>query len=172
MLNLYNLVNSPMLEELKWDSKVISAMTMTPTAYYQKVHRQISISLLKPHAAFLIVTRERLWQIRSSKLTVPVSEDLLWVCLPKQQSHKRVTNFSCTSSAWHHCMNNHRLRWMQITMPDWSCQHSALHIWGTHQRTASFMEDNSHTAVTTSNCWTTAACISSADLRKWFPFLT
>lgn len=49
MLNFYKLVNSPkdhMLEELKWDSKVIGAMTMTPTAYYRKVQRQISTSLL------------------------------------------------------------------------------------------------------------------------------
>lgn len=44
-----------------------------------------------------------------ANLTVSVSEDLLWVCLPKQQSYRGVTNFSCTSSAWHHCMNN---RWL------------------------------------------------------------
>ena len=42
-------------------------MTMTPTAYYHKVHHQINISLLKPHAAFLIATREGLRQVRSSK---------------------------------------------------------------------------------------------------------
>lgn len=49
MLNFYRLANSlvgHMLEAIKWDSKVISAMTMTPTAYYQKLHHQISISSL------------------------------------------------------------------------------------------------------------------------------
>lgn len=80
MLNFYKLVKSLMGHtlELKWDSKLISAMTMTPTAYYQKVHHQINISLLKPHAAFLLTaTRESSDGVDLENMTVPVLEDLL-----------------------------------------------------------------------------------------------
>jgi len=120
MPNFYKTADSPMghmLEELKWDSNVIGAIAMTPTAYYQKVHCQISTSLLKPHTALLTRPEKGSDRLDLANPTVPVLEDLLCVCLHNQWSYMGVTNFSCISSAWHHCMIS-QLGWMRTAMPD------------------------------------------------------